>query len=198
MGSMADLSADCGVWLWSAHLEDGGASVDLGGGVGAAVVAGGADPGRRRMAAAQEIGHHVLRDAYETGPGVAASRPERERVVDAFAAELLLPEAVVKTALRGQSPRDALIGVAGRFRVSWQVTVSAAGQLGERVTRWPRPVRADFVRLLGTAPQADLETGSTSAAWQRAVIGAADQHMITAARAAELMRGSWTPDDLSE
>ncbi|HMA47316.1 MAG TPA: helix-turn-helix domain-containing protein [Frankiaceae bacterium] len=98
---------------------------------GVAVVGGRGEPGRRRFTAAHELGHHLLGDEYHTDVGVAASRDEREHVVDAFAAELLLPEDVVISRWAdAEDAREALVALAGVYRVSWSVVLDTAHRLG--------------------------------------------------------------------
>lgn len=194
---LADVAADCGLWIWSTDLDDGGASVTLDGCCGAAVVGGGAPPGRRRFTAAHEVGHHVLADAFEVGPGVAAAQGEREALVDAFAAEFLLPSKVASDALRAaDDPRDSLIDVAGRYRVSWSVAVRASQQADRVVDGRLPPTRADLIRVSGRLPEEDLVAGATSAAWQRAVLDLYSAETITRERAVELLRGDWRVQDL--
>lgn len=195
VGGMADVAARCGLWVWSADVVDGGASLALGPSLGAAVVSGRADPGRRRFTAAHELGHHVLADAYEVGAGVAVSRQEREGLIDAFAAEFLVPAAVVESTLVSRS-RASLVELAGRFRVSWSVILSTASRLTGQAQRQPTPTRAELLEVLGSLPEHDLTVGTTSATWQRLVVEAHAESLITKARAAELLRGDWRMEDL--
>ena len=68
--------------------------------IAVAVVSLHGDPGRRRATAAHELGHLVIGDEYSSDLGVHTSRADREAVVDAFAAELLLPSQVLSDGQR--------------------------------------------------------------------------------------------------
>ena len=70
------------------------------------MLGGQAEPGRRRWTAAHELGHHLLRDAYHSDVGVSATASERERVIDAFAGEFLLPEADIVHAWENQDRKS--------------------------------------------------------------------------------------------
>jgi hypothetical protein len=85
----------------------------------AIVLNGGGDSGRRRFTIAHEIGHFVLhpeRCRPERGGVVNEAGRMEEREADAFAAELLMPEHLVRDAVREQGlDVDRL---ADRFEVS--------------------------------------------------------------------------------
>jgi hypothetical protein len=85
----------------------------------AIVLNGGGDSGRRRFTIAHEIGHFVLhpeRGRPERGGVVNEAGRMEEREADAFAAELLMPEHLVRDAVREQGlDVDRL---ADRFEVS--------------------------------------------------------------------------------
>jgi len=75
--------------------------------------------GRRRFTIAHEIGHFVLHQercspGHDGAVGEAGRIEERE--ADAFAAELLMPEHLVREAVRENGPDDARL--ADRFEVS--------------------------------------------------------------------------------
>lgn len=85
----------------------------------AIVLNGSGDSGRRRFTIAHEIGHFVLhpeRCRPERGGAVNEAGRREEREADAFAAELLMPEHLVREAAREQGP-DAT-RLAERFEVS--------------------------------------------------------------------------------
>lgn len=74
---------------------------------------------RRRFTIAHEIGHFVLhpgRVAPERGGGVNAAWARQEHEADQFAAELLMPEALVRAALRDHGADVRRL--ADRFEVS--------------------------------------------------------------------------------
>lgn len=202
--SMAELAEKLGLYIRVVDRDADGASLLLDG-YGVAVVGGQAPPGRRRFTAAHELGHHLLQDAYHSDVGVAASLDEREKLIDAFAAELLLPGDAVRRRWAespDESPRTKLIFLSGVYRVSWSVTVATASHLGlidtaERQRLRPAtPVRGDFLAVLGREPGTDLEIGETGPGWRKAVLAAWKQGRLTAARVGELLRERLTREDL--
>jgi len=83
------------------------------------VLNGAGDSGRRRFTIAHEIGHFVLhpeRCRPERGGAVNEAGRMEEREADAFAAELLMPEHLVREAVREQGLDVARL--ADRFEVS--------------------------------------------------------------------------------
>jgi len=98
-GSLQDLQAvaeGLGLLGFSLALgpDAGDAAYVQVGDLGVAVVNGTADPGRRRFNLAHELGHHLVKDAYEPAPRLGAADPER--MLNAFAAYLLMPRASVR------------------------------------------------------------------------------------------------------
>ena len=91
----------------------------------AIVLQGTADSGRRRFTIAHEIGHFVLHP--ERGAVDEAGRTE-EREADAFAAELLMPEYLVREAVREQGLDDARL--ADRFEVGRKAMQARLRDLG--------------------------------------------------------------------
>ena len=101
-------------------------------GDGRAIVPNGAgDSGRRRFAIAHEIGHFVLhpeRCRRERGGAVDEAGHGEEREADAFAAELLMPEHLVREAVRERGPDVARL--ADRFAVSRKAMQARLRSLG--------------------------------------------------------------------
>jgi len=101
-------------------------------GDGRAIVLDGAgDSGRRRFTIAHEIGHFVLhpeRCRPERGGAVNEAGRMQEREADAFAAELLMPEYLVREAVRQQGLDDARL--ADRFEVSRKAMQTRLRYLG--------------------------------------------------------------------
>ena len=165
-------------------------------------------PGRRRATAAHELGHHVLQDEYQSDLDAAASRDEREQLIDVFAAEFLLPEKGLRAAWQDHAglPDDfsRLVAISAAYRTSWTVTVKAAVRAGlversrQRELTARSPQRADFLLVIGHEPLEDLRPGDTSDTWKRAVLRARQETRISDARALELLHGALDAGDLPE
>ncbi|MBN1172844.1 MAG: ImmA/IrrE family metallo-endopeptidase [Micromonosporaceae bacterium] len=181
---------------------DGACVVD--GEIAVAVVSKVGDPGRRRTTAAHELGHLVLGDEYSSDLGTHASRADREAIIDAFAAEFLLPCAAIRTDAGTAFDRDALVRLAAAYRTSWSLAVRQAARAGaldrDNVPTWlaQTPTRAELLDAAGWVPQPDLEWERVPGAVAHAVMLAYRQHLITAGRAVELMRGQITEVDLPQ
>ena len=97
----------------------------------AIVLRGGSDERRRRFTIAHEIGHFVLhpqRLSPERGGAVNAALRAQEREADQFAAELLMPEPLVREAVVEQG--GDVERLAGRFDVSRQAMQTRLRRLG--------------------------------------------------------------------
>ena len=201
--SLVELCERAGQYVLVTDVPGEGASV-VDGDVAVAVVSLQGDPGRRRATAAHELGHLVIGDEYSSDLGVHASRAAREALLDAFAAELLLPSRVL-TEERGTSEaisRDQLIRLAARYRTSWSLAIrqaADAGVLSAQARRnWGRssPTRSEFMEAVGWAPQPDLEAIRVPPHYAHAVMEAWRKGVLTATRAVELMHGQITAADL--
>jgi Zn-dependent peptidase ImmA (M78 family) len=209
LGPLAEVAERLGVYLTVVDLDADGASVLLDS-CSAAVIGQAPDPGRRRWTAAHEIGHHLLQDEYtaEVG-GVSASRDEREQLVDAFAAEFLLPcddltRALAPAGAASEMLRHRLIAVAGEYRLSWSAVVTRTQQCGLLAAdmasrlRAGTPVRGDFLAVLGREPVPDLPLGDRGPRWRQAVLQAHREDLIAAPRVVELLGADLTVDDIPD
>lgn len=159
------------------------------------------DPGRRRFTAAHELGHHLFDDTYSAE--VISSRASgRERLVNAFAAEFLLPLDVVRNRCAGDSDpahlRENAIWLSSTYRVSWSGVLARLRDADLLVAEAapalrPTPTLAEL-RSYGVQPTEDLVAGDLSVAVTRAVLEAHRSGLIGAGRASEMLRG--TGDDL--
>ncbi|MFY1669667.1 ImmA/IrrE family metallo-endopeptidase [Plantactinospora sp. WMMB334] len=201
IGSLMSVCEHVGQFVLVTRLQGEGASAidrDL----GAAVVSVQGDPGRRRATAAHELGHLVLGDEYSSDLGVHASRADREAVIDAFAAEFLLPVAAFAQDVTPERPitRDRLLHFAARYRTSWSLTLRQAEAAGIQAIprRWAQsnPTRAEFLEALSWTPQPDLEGIRVPPSFARAVMRAYREGFVTARRAVELMHGEIQENDL--
>lgn len=200
--SLVRACQDAGLFVAVADLPGDGASV-RDDDVAVAVVSRLGDPGRRRATAAHELGHLVLGDEYSSDLGVHASRAGREAVIDAFAAELLLPSAMISGGNgHREFGRDTLIRLAATYRTSWSLAVRQAvraGVLGQSdANTWlpQTPTRSELLDATGWAPQPDLEWTRVPPSYAHAVLEARRRHLITTARTVELMRGQIEEADL--
>ena len=191
--SLVEVCQDVGLLVAVVDLPGDGASV-LDDDLAVAVVSRLGDPGRRRATAAHELGHVVLGDEYSSDLDVHASRAGREAAIDAFAAEFLLPAAILRASGPGFG-RDMLIRFASTYRTSWSLAVRQAVRAGvldqgETMSWLPqRPTRAELLDATGWTPQPDLEWTRVPPHYAHAVLEAHRWHLVTTARAVELMRG---------
>ena len=146
----------------------------------------------------------VLGDEYSSDLGVHSSRDERERLIDAFAAEFLIPSKVfteLGSAGDADEVRPALVKLAAAYRVSWSLVLrqaSASGAINEQVRaslRSRTPTRAEIMDAVGWVPQPDFESIRVAPGVARAVLTAVQQNAITPARAVELTRGQVVESD---
>jgi len=201
--ALMELCERAGMFVLVTELSGEGASL-VDGDLAVAVVSLHGDPGRRRATAAHELGHLVIGDEYSSDLGVHASREEREAIVDAFAAELLLPTQALHGAVDEKRPalRSELVKLAATYRTSWSLTVRQADHAGlldeptKRELSRSSPTRGEFMEALGWAPQPDLASLRVPPSYAQAVVEAWRLNAITSSRAIELMHGEITRADL--
>jgi len=191
IGSMVDVAERAGVLIALTDLPGDGASINEGD-LAVAIVSVQGDPGRRRATAAHELGHVVLGDEFASDIGVHASRDRREAVIDAFAAEFLLPAAAFSA---GDVGRSELVELAAKYRVSWSLAVNQAVRLGllkpgsARALRARTPTEAELREAVGWVPQPDLASVRVPPAFASAILRAQQDSSISTTRAVEMMRG---------
>ncbi|MEV6554701.1 XRE family transcriptional regulator [Nocardia sp. NPDC051756] len=182
---------------------DGASLVDRD--VAVAVVSNKHSPGRRRATAAHELGHLVLGDEYSSdlGGGIAASRADREGLIDAYAAELLLPIQVVRKFRPNSDLRKHLTKLCATYRTSWSLAVRQAAAAGliaaDQCAGWqskPPPTHAEMMESVGWTPPPDFEKVRVPPSYADAVLAAWRADMITTSRAIELMHGQINAEDL--
>jgi Zn-dependent peptidase ImmA (M78 family)/DNA-binding XRE family transcriptional regulator len=173
--------------------------------LGAAVVNGRVDWGRRRFNVAHELGHHLLADEYTTDFAIGQPREDRERLINAFAIHLLAPRGSVTRRwdeLRGHAEdRTALIHIAAEYRLSWSATCTHARNLDlvdtdhRGVLEQRPPTSADYVELnLGFTEE--LAPPGVPAGFARAAIAAYRRNKIGSRRVVELLRGTVAEEGL--
>lgn len=209
LGPLGDSCEHFGLYLLVLDQDTDGASMllDGPGGAGAAVIGGRRETGRRRWTAAHELGHHLMGDEYHTDVGVHSSRDERERLIDAFAIEFLLPADGLRRGWETydrEDERSRLVRLATSYRASWTAVVDAAQRarlLGREQAhrhRTDRPVKGEFLAVTGSEPMEDLQVGTTGSGWRRAVVEAYRRGLITPGRAVELLHGALDDDELPD
>lgn len=171
---------------------------------GVAVINGRTDPGRRRFSLAHELGHHLVGDAYEPSPRLGAS--DGERMINAFAAHLLMPRPAVLgiwEEVGGHSYRRAAIAVAVRFSVSWTAACNQLVNLDlidhrERERLVDSPLRKGELLEFGERFDVELDSPSVPPGYARLVVSAYRQGRLTAPKTVDLLRGSVGEPDLPE
>jgi len=209
-GPLCDLQRACenvGLMAFSLNLgEQGGdaACVEVEN-MGAALINGVIDPGRRRFSLAHELGHHLFGDAYAPEVSISAM-DDIERLINAFAIHLLLPRNAVSTlwdTAADQDRRLAAVAVSVKFRASWSATCSQLRTLGlidaderERFNSTP-PTAVDFIAL-GERWVPEMEAPSVPPEYGKRVLAAYQAGKLAAARTVELLWDTVTIEDLPE
>lgn len=209
-GPLPDLARACerfGLYACAASLgqdgPDGGCvEVDTPSGVvGVAVINGDADPGRRRMTLAHELGHWLFGDAYDVDAPWGS-----EKMIDAFAIHFLAPRpGVMREWIRhpDNDPFGRTLAVAAAFRLSWTAAVGQVRNLGligqedyDRLAE-RRPRSGDFAtRQLAWVPE--LTPPALSPGFVAAALRGYGDGTLTQARTLELLRGVLGAADLPE
>jgi transcriptional regulator with XRE-family HTH domain len=201
--TLVEVAARLGQLTLVTDIPGVGASI-VDGDVAVAIVSTHGEPARRRATAAHELGHMVLGDEYSSDLGVHSSRDERERLVEAYAAEFLMPTAAIeprRETATAEETRRTLIRHAAHYRVSWTLMLGQAlraGAIDEQsrsVLALHTPTRVEFMEAVGFTPQPDFAAIRVPPGVARAASQAVDQGAITPARAAELTRGQFAASD---
>lgn len=186
--------------------EEGGdaAYVDADG-WGVALVNGALDPGRRRFNLAHELGHHLVGDPYSTDMDIGGDE-DVEKFISAFAIHLLVPRDEVTqdwNDFSEEDPRLAAVAIAFRYRVSWTGVRHQLFNLGlidasDRASFEFRPPTISDSLELGERWVEELNPPSVPTEYARRIIKAYKSAKLTAERAAELLKGTLSEDQLPE
>jgi Zn-dependent peptidase ImmA (M78 family) len=184
----------------SLRLDDGGV----------AVVNGNLQVGRRRLAAAHELGHYLFADEYVVDWKVGESDDDQawEARLDRFARAVLLPAAGVDemwSTLRsaGDDLRTASVKAASRFRVDMSTLARRLAELDlisreeAHLVRQTRTTRADIVDFNLVVPH-ELEPPHLPRAYEEAVLRLYRQETVSSARATDLLFDTWDEDELPQ
>lgn len=172
---------------------------------GVALINGAMDPGRRRFNLAHELGHHLLADEYSTDVGIAEGRDARERLINAFAINLLMPGDTIRQRwanLHGpEEPRQAILRMSIEFRVSWTAACAHARNLRlipsedfERLIA-SRPTRGEHLEV-GIPMVDELLPPALPPSYVVAVVRAFRRNKINADRAVELLHETLSTEEL--
>ncbi|MEU4834323.1 XRE family transcriptional regulator [Streptosporangium sp. NPDC023615] len=161
--------------------------------------------GRRRLAAAHELGHYLIADEYTVDWRVADRQSSGiEARLDGFARSLLLPEPGMRAAwtqYKSAELRDTAVLLASNFRVDMATLARRLEELdlvdreGAALVRGVTTTRADIVEFGLTVP-VDLEGTSLPLSYQKAILRTFRDERISQARALELLQGTFTEYDL--
>ena len=173
--------------------------------LGVALINGHIDPGRRRFNLAHELGHHLFGDAY--APEATFNfGGETERLINAFAAHLLLPRREVTEFWQSGGdldPRLVAVALSFKFRSSWTATCNQLRTLGllseeerTRLVSMP-PTNADAIAL-GERWVPELEAPGIPPEYGKRVLSAYTSGKLSAARTVELLWGTVSLADLPE
>lgn len=209
VASMVDLAADLGLLMFSMNLgpdtADAGTILLRRGGV--SLVNSHNRVGRRRLAAAHELGHYLVADQYTVDWRVGPGSGELESALDRFARALLLPEEGVRNAwasrIRTHELREAAVLVGSEYRVDMSTLARRLHELGilspddAGAVRSVTTTRADIVEH-GLNVPIELEETSQPALFQKAVLSAYRTEKLSEERALALLHGTFSADDLPE
>jgi transcriptional regulator with XRE-family HTH domain/Zn-dependent peptidase ImmA (M78 family) len=157
--------------------------------------------GRRRLAAAHELGHYLLADDYTVDwrLGRWSAEQRTESLIDTFARILLLPDASLADSWAELSTRigvrDAAVRLASEYRVDMStlalrlgdLKLSEAGDLP--AVRNVTTTRADIIEYDLVVPS-DLEATTLPRPYEKAVLALYRSERISGDRALELLHGT--------
>lgn len=208
VGGMAEFAARLGLLVFArpgGELAEDGAYLPVDD-YGIALVNSTRKPGRRRLAAAHELGHHVAGDGLRTDRDIDEPADGHEQRVDRFARAFLLPEHGIvdrwQELVQTHDVRTAAVVVASRFQVDMATLATrlhrdlgAIDNPTAAEIRATTTTRGDFVEH-GLRNPDDLSGWALPLAYQRAVIAAYKAERVNAARAVDLLHGTFTEADL--
>lgn len=207
---LTEHAAALGLWIFSLDIGSDAAdaaSILLENG-GVATINGHLHVGRRRLAAAHELGHYLFADEYTVDWTVAGQDDSQawEARLDRFARALLLPqrglhETWTAHSQQGDSLRTNAVKTASIFRVDMSTLARRGretGLLGEEeagLIRRTRTTRTDIVDY-DLVPSNELAAPTLPSQYQRSVLRLYRDELVSAARAIELLLDTWTEDEL--
>lgn len=177
----------------------------VGASAGVAVVNGHLRVGRRRLAAAHEIGHLLTRDGYRVDWRIdAPDQQEWETRLDQFARALLLPERALQIAWARSYEggiREAAIRVASEYQVDMAtlsrrlLDLDLASSAEANSIRQLRTSRSDIISF-DLVVREDLVAPYAPRAYQQAVLRLYQADRLSSDRTADLLMGTLSEADL--
>jgi len=208
---LSRLVARIGLLAFSLDAGEGGAdavSIALQRG-GVAVVNGSLRVGRRRLALAHELGHHVFADEYALDWHVGeADAANWEGSLDRFARAFLLPAEATRILWTDlmtahDSPRTAAVVLASRYRVDMATLARRLVELRilngaqSRAVGEARTARADFVEH-GLVSSDELAPPELARPYEESVLRLYREEIISDSRALDLLLDTYQYDDLPD
>lgn len=161
--------------------------------------------GRRRLAAAHELGHYLIADQYTVDWRVSGQSSDVEARLDRFARAMLVPELGVRAAWSRHSERfelrETAVHVASEFRVDMTTLARRLQDLGliggeeAAIVRGITTRQADIVEF-GLVVPVDLEGTTLPLPFQKAVLRLFRDERISRDRALNLLQDTFNNDDL--
>lgn len=161
--------------------------------------------GRRRLAAAHELGHYLVADEYTIDWRVFDRSTDIEARLDRFARSFLLPSPGLEADWRRISAshelRETAVLLGSQYRVDMATLARRLQELGHigaeeaAAVRRVTTTQADIVDF-GLHIPTDLAGTTVPIQFQKAVLYAFRNDQISRERALELLRGAFADDDL--
>jgi Zn-dependent peptidase ImmA (M78 family) len=175
---------------------------------GVSVISGSLHDGRRRIAAAHELGHFIFADDYSIDWRIGEHRDSStwEAQLDRFARATLLPEAGMRQAWEsdfrlGEELRRGAVQVASRYRVDMStlsrrlLELRLADQNQAERVRAVRTTRADIIEM-DLLVNPEMVPPSLPRLYEVAVLRLYKAEVISTARAIDLLWDAWAEADL--
>jgi len=177
---------------------------------GVAVVNGYLRVGRRRLAAAHELGHHLFADEYTVDWRIAeqGDSDKWESLIDRFARAVLLPGAGLADRWQGlraggDDLRTSAVRLASAFRVDMStlarrlLELDLVSRAEADHIRLVRTTKADIVEF-GLVIQDELAPSELSRPYVEAVLRLYRNGTVSAARATDMLLDTWDEADLPQ
>jgi Zn-dependent peptidase ImmA (M78 family)/DNA-binding XRE family transcriptional regulator len=173
---------------------------------GVAVVNGHLQVGRRRLAAAHELGHYLFAEDYSVDWQIGERDEDDvwEARVDRFARAFLLPQAGIQDRWNLLHPagdlRTAAVKAASHFRVDMSTLARRLFELqlisqgSAQQIRQFRTTRADIVEL-NLLVHDELAAPHLARAYEESVVRLYRQETVSVSRATDLLFDTWNEDD---